>query len=197
MYCVLFDVKRSEAKEKSFISTPVRDWSNFSKYVSRHLAPSSKHYGCVNAAEHFLSTLQNPGKDPEGLILSKNDGIVEKNRHILKTIIDVILLCARQNIPLRGHTEEDSNVIAILRHTALTDKLLSNHLQTADPRAKYTSPDIQNELISLCSKQITDSIVRDTNNSPYFGFIADEATDASTMEQMAMILRFFDKEKGV
>jgi hypothetical protein len=35
------------------------------------------------------------------------------------------------------------------------------------------------------------------NNSPYFGFIADEATDASTMEQMAMVIRFFDKEKGI
>ena len=31
--------------------------------------------------------------------------------------------------------------------------------------------------------------------SLYFGFIADEATDASTMEQMAMIVRFFDREK--
>ena len=62
---------------------------------------------------------------------------------------------------------------------------------------EYTSPEIQNELISLCCKQITSSIIRDVHKSPYFGFIADKATDVSTMEQMAMVLRFFDKEKGV
>ena len=78
VYCVLFGARRSDVKEKSFISTPIRYWSNFSKYVSRHLALSSKHHGCVDAAEHFLSTLQNPGRDHEGLILSKNDAIVEK-----------------------------------------------------------------------------------------------------------------------
>ena len=34
VYCVLFGVKRSDVKKKSFISTPIRDWSRFSKYMS-------------------------------------------------------------------------------------------------------------------------------------------------------------------
>ena len=33
-------------------------------------------------------------------------------------------------------------------------------------------------------------------NYNFFLFIADKATDASTMKQMNMVLRFFDKEKG-
>ena len=121
-YFVLFGVKRSDVKKKVFHFNPYsRLVSLFQVYVSRHLARSSKHHGCVDAAEHFLSTLQNQWRDPEGLILSKNDNaIVEKNRRVFKRIIDVIVLCSQQNIPLRGHTEDDSNFIAILHNTAQT-----------------------------------------------------------------------------
>ena len=196
VFCVLFGVRRTDNKDKSFSINPVRDWSNFPKYVSRHTSSSSSHHGCVAAAEHYIHTLKNPGSDAEGLLLTKNSKIIDRNRHILKLIIDVIVLCGQQNIPLRGHKEEDSNFIAILHHTAKSDNILRDHLQNADPRAKYTSPQIQNELIQLCSNQIVTSIVEDLQKTLYFGFIADEATDASTMEQMAMMVRFFDRKKG-
>ena len=156
-------------KRKVFHLNPYsRLVSLFKVYVSRHLALSSKHHGCVDAVEHFLSTLQNPGRIPEGLILSKNYAIVEKNSHVLKRIIDVVVLCSQQNIPLGGHTEDDSIFIAILHNTAQTDKVLSYHLQNADPRAKYTSPEIQYELISLYCKQTTSSISRDVHKSLFF-----------------------------
>ena len=38
IYCVLLGVRRSDVKEKSFISTPIRDWSNFSKYMSLEIS---------------------------------------------------------------------------------------------------------------------------------------------------------------
>lgn len=46
---------------------------------------------------------------------------VSTNRHVLEKIIEVILLCGRQNIPLRGHVEERSNFIAILHEKAKTE----------------------------------------------------------------------------
>ena len=78
------------------------------------------------------------------------------------------MLCSQQNIPLHGHTRDDSNFIAILHKTAQTDEVLSYHLQNADPRAKYTSPEIQNELISLYCKQTTSSIIRDVHELQFF-----------------------------
>ena len=45
--------------------------------------------------------------------------LVERNRQILTEILlEVIILCGRQNIPIHGHSEEDSNFTAILRHRA-------------------------------------------------------------------------------
>ena len=54
---------------------------------------------------------------------------IATNRHILKTIIDVLLLCSRQNIPIRGHTEDRSNFLAILGEFAKRDPVL----RTFDP----------------------------------------------------------------
>lgn len=44
--------------------------------------------------------------------------------------------------------------------------------------------------------QITSSIVLDVNISPYFGFVANEATNVSTTDQIAMVLYVSDKGKG-
>ena len=39
------------------------------------------------------------------------------------------------------------------------DKVLEDHMNTAPLNARYTSAPVQNELISLCGKYITDKIV--------------------------------------
>jgi len=76
---------------------------------------------------------------------------------------------------------------------AKDNAVLADHLGFADPAKKYTSPDIQNELIGLCANQIVTSLVQDCNAARYFGFIADEATDCSTKEQASICIRFFDQ----
>lgn len=63
-------------------------------------------------------------------------------------------------------------------------------------KAKYTSPMIQNELLDICADQIRKGIVDRCNAASFYGFIADEATDCSTKEQIALCVRFFDKESG-
>lgn len=54
----------------------------------------------------------------------------------------------------------------------------------------HTSPDIQNEIIQICGEMIVEDIVRDCNKSPCFGFMADEATDCATIEQMTLCVQF-------
>ena len=80
----------------------------------------------------------------------------------------------------------------MLEYQAKYNPVLRDHLEKGDPRTMYTSPDIQNEIIEICGNQIRDEIVRKCNSAPFFGFMADEATDASTMEQMPLCLRYFD-----
>ncbi|CAG2237753.1 unnamed protein product [Mytilus edulis] len=82
--------------------------------------------------------------------------------------------------------------MAILREFAEDDPLLKEHIQSTTARYKYTSPDVQNELLIICAKQISDKIVEDCNEAGFFSVLGDEYTDKSTKEQMSICLRFID-----
>ena len=70
----------------------------------------------------------------------------------------------------------------------------------SNTRVKYTSPDIQNELIELCGAdtkvgaEILNQLVDACKRSPCFAIIADECTDKATKEQLSLCLRFHDHE---
>ncbi|CAC5391392.1 unnamed protein product [Mytilus coruscus] len=85
-----------------------------------------------------------------------------------------LLLCGKHNIAIRGHTEERSNFMAILREFAEDDLVLKEHIQSTTARYKYTSTDVQNELLIICGKQISDKIVEDCNEAGFFSVLGDE-----------------------
>ncbi|CAC5365084.1 unnamed protein product [Mytilus coruscus] len=107
-------------------------------------------------------------------------------------IIKALLLCGKQNIAIRGHTKERSNFMAILCEFAEDDLVLKEHIQSTTARYKYTFPDIQNELLIICVKQISDKIVNNCNEAGFFSVLGDERTDKSTKEKMSICLRFID-----
>ena len=78
---------------------------------------------------------------------------VKKKREILTSIIGAVVVCGRQNIALRGKTEDRSNFKAILKYRAEKDDLLKEHLTSAPNHAKYMTPRIQNAFINLCGTQ--------------------------------------------
>lgn len=195
--CVLFGSQRDDAKERTFTKlSPVTDWSNLSKYVSRHLSEGSSHHDNVRASERFLRMQETGKADIMGQLSSYHQEVIERNRHILGEIIKSLLFCARQNIAIRGHEEGKGNFPALLHLQAQKDPILAAHLESADMKPKYTSPMIQNELLDICADQIRKGIVDRCNAASFYGFIADEATDCSTKEQIALCVRFFDKESG-
>ncbi|XP_052799033.1 zinc finger MYM-type protein 1-like [Mya arenaria] len=193
--CFVFG--RKDAKEKTFISTPVKDWSNLAKYVKRHELAESNHHNVTAMAEHFLDIQSGKMEPITSSVSDSHRRLVEQNRHILRKIIEVIVLCGKQNIAIRGNTEERSNFLAILHSKAADDPILAQHLNVPENRrATYTSPDIQNELICLCAEQIQIEIVQACNDAVCFALIADESTDKSTKEQVSVCLRFVQRGSG-
>lgn len=193
-HCVLFSPR--DCKKKSFSKTPICDWKNLPSLAKRH-ENSAQHQGCILSGNEFIRIKAEKSSSIASLISSGHKIKVSTNRHVLEKIIEVILLCGRQNIPLRGHVEERSNFIAILHEKAKTDNILADHLAfSANSRAKYTSPDIQNELIELCGKEILQQIIDACKNAMCFAIIADECTDKATKEQMSLCLRFLDYDSN-
>ncbi|KAJ8297606.1 hypothetical protein KUTeg_024137 [Tegillarca granosa] len=185
--CVLFSPHN--AKEKSLVTTPVTKWSNLGKYIKRHLSLCAGHHGACASAESFMKIHCGEKLSVQAQLDSKHAADVRRNRHVLGVITEVIVLCGRQNIPLRSHDDKSSNFMALLNDRAKRDSILKEHLESSY-RSKYTSPMIQNELICICEEYIRNEIVKDCNESVCYSFMADEATDASTMEQIAMCVRW-------
>ncbi|XP_033762649.1 zinc finger MYM-type protein 1-like [Pecten maximus] len=189
--CFLFGSRNVDAREKTLVSTAVTKWSNLGKYIKRHII-SKCHDGACNSADQFMRI--HNGKEPS--VLSQLDSghaaLVKRNRHSLQAIIEVIMLCGRQNISLRSHDDENSNFMVLLKDRAVRDPILKAHLESISS-PKYTSPAIQNEIIGLCEQAIREHIVEKCNNAVCYSFLADEATDASTMEQIAMVVRFYSE----
>lgn len=116
---------------------------------------------------------------------------------ILKCTIEVLVMMEKHNIAIRGHQEEDSNVMAMLSVLAKENSVLRNHLENAPRISKYTSPDIQNEIIFFSAKQILDGIIDNCKRSVIYALIADESTDVTNKEQISVCIRFVStKEDG-
>ena len=70
-------------------------------------------------------------------------------------------------------------------------------MSTAAKNARYTSAPIQNQLIECAGKVICNKLVEEINESGVFAILADESTDCSNEEQLALIIRFVDKNNEI
>jgi hypothetical protein len=181
---------RSNSKEKSLSAEPTNDWKNIGSVIARHLRDGSPHHGNVEASGKFISIITNKEKNICQQISKAHNEQVQINRKILGILFETIALCAKQNIPLRGHFELESNYFAILEYRSQSDPDLAAHLASGPAKGKYLSPIIQNEMINILGDQITRSLVAQCNEAGAFALLADECTDSCTTEQISLCVRF-------
>ena len=96
--CRFFGPQSGTSKEKTFSVTPVTDWSNILKLIQRHIAMKS-HETSLTAADNFLSVIEGKRKSVTRQVSGQYDKMVERNRQILKIIIETIILCGNQTWP--------------------------------------------------------------------------------------------------
>lgn len=116
--------------------------------------------------------------------------MIRRNTNVLHALISLIVICGKQNVPLHGKTDDRSNFNAFLAYRAESDHDLVPHLRTCPKNVKYTSHRIQNELIGLCGNQIRIGIIASVKNAEVFIVLADEFTDVSCTEQVAICLHY-------
>ena len=122
---------------------------------------------------------------------------VLRNRSYLLSIADTVLMCARQNLALRGHRNEvgcvsvngaepeenDGNFRALLRYRIRGgDNQLASFVKNAKQNATYHSAEIQNNLISTAASLIKDEVISRARAASFWSIIADETTDRQKRE---------------
>jgi hypothetical protein len=113
------------------------------------------------------------------------------------------ITCGRQNIALRCHRDDaqhyidkdntnPGNFIEILKYGARCGNVIDLLFKDCPSNQTYRSKTIQNEIIEICGELITENLVKEIKKAKYFSVLADEATDSSSVEQLAIVLRFVD-----
>lgn len=138
------------------------------------------HKFAMDAANFVRSMTQN--KDIISVVSTSRRERIERNRSILKKIIQNFIMLGRQNIAIRFHTPDNSNFNALLNRVAMSNTILRNHLQNVPRNAKYLSPQVQNEIIELCGKRGRNTMVAECNGAQCFSLLAVKATDTATPE---------------
>ena len=123
--------------------------------------------------------------------------LIESNRHYIRTVAKVFLLCAKQDLALRGHRENyesknRGNFKEILTLVANHDPIVREKLSDGPRNATYESPEIQNTLLNVMGGAVRDKICKAVREATAFSLLADETKDVSKVEQLAIILRYVD-----
>ena len=78
------------------------------------------------------------------------------------------------------------------------DQILEDfHVNGPGLRITNTSPEIQNDLIDCCGAYIRTAVLKEVKQAPFFTVLADEAVDASSKEQMPIVLSFLDINRTI
>jgi hypothetical protein len=115
--------------------------------------------------------------------------------------VKTIFFCGVHGLPLRGHREnvgldldstENNGIFKGLLQFRVDagDILLANHLENMTARTMYFSNRIQNELIDVIRLLIQEKLAYQIQKANFFSILADETTDISTCEQLALVIRY-------
>ena len=162
-----------------------------------------KHIGNHNSshrqAEQSCSNLQNQQCDIQSLIATTNYQQATDNGKRLMASIDVALYLAQQGLSFRGHEESEESVnrgnfLELLDFVASYNNDIKKLVfRNAPQNLKLSSPDVQKQIIHAAAQILREEIVKDIQYSKRFSIIVDEARNVSTKEQMALVLRFIDR----
>ncbi|XP_071709185.1 uncharacterized protein [Rutidosis leptorrhynchoides] len=156
---------------------------------------SSHHRNAVGDSESLLNQVGHI----EDILEKQSAEKRLKNRTRLKASIDIVRWLAFQAIAFRGHDETTNsknrgNFIEMLKLLAsYNDELAKVVLENAPYNSRYTSGLIQKEILSIIVNNVRKHIRNEVGDS-YFCVMIDEARDESKQEQMAIVLRFVDKD---
>ena len=197
---------------------------NSVKNAFQNLAKSEKiaehegteyHQRSWEKAESFLRTFENLTEAVNHE--KKRESNYERNVHILKMLIEAVILCAEQGLASRGHRDHgkpasdddddnmkkvyQGNFLAIVNTFAKFDTILKDHIEQGSRNAKMLSWNIQNDIISCLAEFVRDRIKEHISKSTYYAIIADEVTERYSNKEVLLIclryLRYINGEPRI
>ncbi|KAF2885990.1 hypothetical protein ILUMI_20183 [Ignelater luminosus] len=161
------------------VTSSFRDWKKANKAFVKHTS-KQYHKSCVIKAKAFLEVSAGKCQNIMSQLETQRVGEKEKKPSGYSTN-------NRNNSSLRGTRRQDSGPLALekperkdgkfsalLRFRANSgDEDLKRHVISSRKNATFMSPDIQNEIIQICSEIVTKEIMKKVNKVNCFTLLAD------------------------
>ncbi|CAF4989653.1 unnamed protein product [Rotaria sp. Silwood1] len=181
-YCG-FHPEPNKSGEAMLAFTGFSDWKNAIARLKKH--ESSKiHSDCV----YLVKQQQKPTVAAQ---LNLTHQIQQaKRRRMLLTEIQCIKYLLRQGLAIRGHVEDEANLIQLLKLRASDVDGLAEWLKEKN----YLSHDVINEICQLISLSIVRELVKEISERKIYSIICDETRDESGKEQLCFTIRSVDND---
>ena len=192
--CILFATSGHHGSDPGIlVRRPLASFSKALEVLSKHTT-KEYHKAAVVRADEFMQVMRNEQPDIHSRMSQDLADRIALNRQKLISIVKTIVFCGCQNVALRGHRdnisdmeknalENPGNFWALLKFRVdAGDTVLQDHLATGSRNATYTSPPIQNQLIDIICNQIRCKILDKVKAAKWSTVIADEVTDISNKE---------------
>ncbi|KAL5719781.1 hypothetical protein ACHQM5_012520 [Ranunculus cassubicifolius] len=195
LYCFLFKEDNGEqGGGGTYVRKGYNNWARKSGLKAHVGGPNSAHNIAYLKAQDFLKEKQHISS----FIFKQSDQALSDYHLRLGLATMCVRYLLRQGLAFRGHRESKAsknqgNFRELVEFKAAHDAMLQRSLDRAPNNHKLTSHEIQKEIVNACAVETTYSILNDLGDAP-FSILIDEARDVSIKEQMAIILRYVDKQ---
>ncbi|CAF1384080.1 unnamed protein product [Rotaria magnacalcarata] len=182
-YLCGFHPESNKIGETALTCTGYSDWKNA-------LARFSKHeFGRVHA--DCVYRVNEQQKPTVAARLSLTHQIQQENRRrMLFTEVECIKFLLRQGLALRGHVEDEGNLIQLLKLRETDVDGLSSWIKYGN----YLSHDIINEICQIISLSIVRDLLKQICERKFYSIICDETRDESGTEQLCFTIRSVDSD---
>lgn len=185
------ELPSTEKGELSFVETGFSAWKKATesgKGFTKH-AKLNFHKNATSMLATALTT-----KDVAEQLSSQHEAEKMVRRRNLLKILSSVRFLARQGLPLRGDgNDENSNLYQLLILRGQDDPELLRWIERKYGR-KYTSHEMQNEMLKVMALQILRDVAANIRNSTFSCIVADETTDKTNREQVVICLRWVDDD---
>ena len=183
------NLRAARKKEWVFISHRFSNWKKALVRFKEHQLSE-----CHKLAMEFQISIPNSCGNIIQMSNNAAKKTMETDRFCLLKIIECLQYLVRQAMPMQGDTDEESNLTQLLKLRGKDQPVLFKWLERKED--KYTSHEIQNEIISIMANNVIRNLVPDIRGG-FFILIADEYTDTSNKEQLIICIRCIDKHLEV
>ena len=199
-----------ERSGQNWSCTGVRKWDKMKSRgagspgkLSEHFS-SKAHNAAFNDYVHFMSSNCHVDSLLDTEIRTKAVQLQEdkeNNRGIIKLILDLCRTMGRQGISFRGsQSDADGNFTQLLfllsRHSPKLKQWIDDKHNRAY-KATYTSPQSQNEFLTLLGQEVKGKIVKGIKDAEVFSIMSDTTPDVSHKDQMSVICRYVNHDGTV